>query len=272
MNILIITHGLNALLMIGLPILLGLYLNRRWRLGWRLWWAGAITFILSQVGHIPFNLLISGFINKSQVVYWSPVTQQIFSACFLGLSAGLFEETARFLVLKLWKKEERSWRKGVVFGAGHGGIEAIFLGVLVSITYVSMIVVKNLDLTAIIPAGQLAGASAQIEAYWSSNWVESLLGAVERLFTIPVQISLAVLVMHAVTRKKIAWFFIAIGYHALLDGVVVFLHPYVGNYWIEVIVACFALISIAIIFKLERLDREVGESTGSAQNMGNSIQ
>ena len=48
-------HFLNGLLMILMPIGLGLWLEKRLRLGWRLWWIGAATFVLSQVGHIPFN-------------------------------------------------------------------------------------------------------------------------------------------------------------------------------------------------------------------------
>jgi uncharacterized membrane protein YhfC len=47
-----IAHLLNGLLMILLPIGLGIYLTRKLSLGWRLWWIGAGTFVLSQVGHI----------------------------------------------------------------------------------------------------------------------------------------------------------------------------------------------------------------------------
>ena len=59
MDLLIITRLLNWLLMIGLPVGLGVYLTRRFRLGWRLWWIGAATFVLSQVGHIPFNWILT---------------------------------------------------------------------------------------------------------------------------------------------------------------------------------------------------------------------
>ena len=34
MNILIITHALNGLLMIALPIVLVIILTRRWKMGW----------------------------------------------------------------------------------------------------------------------------------------------------------------------------------------------------------------------------------------------
>ncbi len=48
-------RGLSALLMIALPLALGAYFTRRWHLGWGLALVGAVTFLLSQAGHIPFN-------------------------------------------------------------------------------------------------------------------------------------------------------------------------------------------------------------------------
>ena len=74
----------------------------------------------------------------------------------------------------------------------------------------------------------------------------------ERLFTIPVQICLAVLVMQAFTRNKIGWLFLAILYHAVVDGTVVFLVPSLGTYWTEALVGGFALLSLAIIFLLRQ--------------------
>ena len=61
MSLLFFTHLLNGLLMIAMPIGLGIFLTRRFHLGWHLWWLGAATFVLSQAGHIPFNWLITRF-------------------------------------------------------------------------------------------------------------------------------------------------------------------------------------------------------------------
>ena len=46
---------LNSLLMIGLGLGLGILLARRFGLSWGLYGVGALTFIGSQVLHIPFN-------------------------------------------------------------------------------------------------------------------------------------------------------------------------------------------------------------------------
>jgi uncharacterized membrane protein YhfC len=245
-----ITYALNGLLMIAIPIGLAVIVSRRWKPGWRIWWIGIATFIISQVGHIPFNIWAQNLINQSDIVYWSLLAQQAFTAAFLGLSAGLFEEGARYLVLRLWIKDCRSWRQGFLFGAGHGGGEAIILGVLVLASYISMLAIRDVDLGTLVPVSQIEIAEQQIAAYWSAPWYDSLLGALERLFTIPMHIALALMVLQAFTRQNKGWLILAILYHAAVDGILVFLLPQIGAYWSEALVGGFALVSILIIRRL----------------------
>ncbi|KAF0108725.1 MAG: hypothetical protein FD146_611 [Anaerolineaceae bacterium] len=252
MNILILTYGLNAVLMIAMPVGLAVFLARRWKLGWSIWWIGAATFILSQVGHIPFNWAMSLWLNGTGMVYWPPLAQLAFNAVFLGLSAGVFEEGTRWLVLRFWIKKARSWRTGILFGAGHGGVEAILFGILVLASYVSMLVLRSMDLSALVPAGQLELAQQQVAAYWSAPWYATLLGAVERLFAIPCHIALAVMVMQVFTRRKIGWLFAAIGFHALLDAAAVFGQQYLSIYALEGVIGLFAVLSVCIIFLLRQ--------------------
>src|SRR5512143_2957312 len=163
---------LNGLLMILLPVGLGLWLEKRLHLGWRLWWIGAAPFVLSQVGHIPFNSGVQALFDKGLLAKPSASWQVIFSAVFLGLSCGLFEEWSRYAAYRWWAKEARSWRRGVMMGAGHGGMEAIILGLLVLLTFMNMVAVLDMDLTRRVPVEQLDLARQQIEQYWSLHWYE----------------------------------------------------------------------------------------------------
>jgi uncharacterized membrane protein YhfC len=251
MNILLITYFLNGFLMIAMPVGLAIFLTRKFGLAWRLWWIGVATFVLSQVGHIPFNYGMSWLLNQTALVSWPWASQLVFNAVFLGLSAGLWEEGMRYLVLRSWARDARSWQQGVLFGAGHGGIEAILLGVIVLAGYVSMIVMQNTDLSA-LPADQLKATQQAVLTYWSADWPATLLGALERFFTIPVQIVMALLVLQAFTRKQIRWLFAAIGYHAVIDATAVLGQQYVTMYWLEAILGVFAAISILLIFVLRR--------------------
>ena len=252
MDIQFITHLLNGLLMVAMPVGLGIYLTNRWKLGGRIWWIGAAAFILSQVAHIPFNWVAGKILNQTGLAAWDPKYQLIFNAVFLGVSAGIFEEIARYLVLRWWAKDARSWRKGVLLGAGHGGAEAIILGGLALYAFFQLASIRTADLSKLFPTNQLALAQNQVQAYWSMTWYISMLGALERFFTIPCQIAMAVMVMQVFTRKQIGWLFAAIGYHALIDGTAVIGQKYISALELEGVVGLFAILSIIIIFLLRR--------------------
>jgi uncharacterized membrane protein YhfC len=272
MDFLLVAHFLNGFLMVAMPIGLAIYLLRKWKLGARIWWIGAATFVLSQVGHIPFNLVTGKLINQPGMAAWDPFWELTFRAVFLGLSAGLFEEGARFLVLRWWAKSARSWRNGVLFGVGHGGAEAIIFGSLVLFGFFQMAAFRNADLSRIVPASQLELAQSQVTAYWSATWYSSLTGALERLFTIPCQIAMAVLVMQVFTRRHIRWLFLAIGYHALIDALALMDIQYLGVFWTEVIIGGFAILSVVLIFILYHPEPPVENSHPAIGPLNNNIE
>lgn len=252
MSILVITYALNGLLMIAMPVGLAIFLTRRWKMGWGIWWIGFATFVISQAGHLPFNWIVDSLLDKSAMLYWPRTSQLLFSAAFLGLSAGVFEEVARYLVLRFWAKKARSWRNGVLFGAGHSGSEAIILGLLSLLTLVNMLVIRGMDLSTLLPAEQLELAQQQVAAFWSAPWYLTLLGALERAFAIACHVFMATLVMKAFTDRKIIWLFAAIGFHALLDSSAVLALEYFGPYWTEALLAVFAVVSIFLTLVLRQ--------------------
>ena len=259
MDVLFWAHLFNGLMMMAMPIGLAIYLARRWKLGWGLWFIGAVTFILSQVGHIPFNAAAGAILNKTSLVDWPRTSQIIFNAVFAGLSAGLFEELSRYAMFRWWAKDARSWKKGILAGAGHGGAEAIILGVLVFYGFLQLTTYRNIDLSTVVPAEQLELAKSQVTAYWSATWYASLLGAVERFFTIPVQIAMSVIVLQTFTRKQWFWVWLAVLYHAFIDASVVYLLKPLGIYWIEALAGGYAVLSVIIIFILKQPDPDALE-------------
>ncbi len=249
-----ITFPLNALLMIAMPIFLASYLARKFKLEWEIWLIGAATFILSQLGHIPFNAGLNGLFRHDFLPIPPSEWLIAFNAVVAGLSAGLWEELSRYAMFRWWLKDARSWREGIFAGAGHGGAEAIILGILVLIAFFRLSVYRNVDLATIVPSAQLATAQAQIASYWSAPWYATLLGAVERFFTIPVQIAFSVIVLQTFTRKQWFWVWLAVLYHAFVDASVVFLLKPLGMYWTEALIGGFAVLSIIIIFRLRQPD------------------
>ena len=252
MDILFVAHFLNGLLMIAMPVGLAIYLTRKFHLDWKLWWIGAAVFVLSQVAHIPFNSLITPLFNQAAIVALPVIWQRLIYAVFLGLSAGLFEELFRYGMFRWWAKGARSWRKGVMTGAGHGGAEAIILGALTLYAFIQLATVRNADLSKLVPASQLTLAKQQVQAYWAMPWAASMLGALERFLTIPIQVSFAVLVLQTFTRKQWYWVWLAVFYHALIDATAVIIPSYIKGAWLEAFVAFFTVVSIALIFLLRQ--------------------
>lgn len=256
MDSVILIHLLNAILMMAVPIVLAIFLVRKWKLSWRFWFVGGATFVLSQVGHIPFNTLMTMLLNKTSLATLSTQNAMYFNAAFLGLSAGLFEELFRYGMFRWWLKDARSWRKAVIAGAGHGGVEAIILGGLALLAFFQFTAMRNVDLSTLYTGQTLITAQAQVSAYWSAAWYDSLLGAVERLFTIVVQISFSVIILQAFLRRQWGWVVLAILYHAVVDASAVIVMKLTNAYWTEGLVGVFALLSLVIILVLRRPEPE----------------
>ena len=113
---------LQPLMLLLLPLTLGLWLRRRWRLTWTIFGHGALAFGLSKLVQLPTQWL---------VVAQLPAGAQLPVALAF---APLCEESARYLVLRRIATTNDDWRRGVFFGLGHGGVEAMLLGALVAAT------------------------------------------------------------------------------------------------------------------------------------------
>lgn len=247
---------IEIIFVFGFPIALGVYLRRRFDTPWTLYLAGAATFIASQVVHIPLNLGIGQLLREAGFLELPETPRLLLGAVITGLSAGVCEEGARYLAYRYVITKARTWREALMFGAGHGGFESMFLvGLSVAIIFVFMIFARGADASAI------GFTAEQVAAYWGQAWYNPLLGAVERLFAICLQVALAVLVLQVFTRHTIGYLFLAIGWHTLADGVAV---ATVGWGWsfvaIEGLIGLFALGSLGIIWRYRpRLNPNVAE-------------
>jgi uncharacterized membrane protein YhfC len=242
---------LNAVLMIGLPLALGVYLARKYGLVWRLYIVGGATFVASRVLHLPFNSQV--LVPLLEQVGWMQGTalgQQVGLAIALGLSAGIFEELARYVVLRYWRRDLRTWRQGLMFGAGHGGIEAVLLGLLALFAFIQAVAYREADLTGIVPPEALEATQAQLQAYWSLPWYASLLGALERSFTLVFHIAAALLVLQVFTRGGLGWLLAAVLWHTFTDAAAVFVAANWGVYAAEGTLLIIAGLSLAMIVYL----------------------
>jgi uncharacterized membrane protein YhfC len=252
MDILYITYPLAILLIFSMAYALGRYLKGRFGLSWRLYIIGAAVFLLSQVFHIPFNILMTVLFQRGALPSPSPEWQVTFNILFLSFSAGIFEEGARYLMYRFWTKEARSWGQGLMVGAGHGagGEAMIFVGLLLLVNFLAMLAFRSSDLNGLVAPDQLALLQQQVDAYWSAPWYDSLLPAVERALAIVLHLSLSILVLQVFTRKRIYWLGLAVIWHAFANALALFVAATWGIYLSEAALAGVAVLSLGIIFAL----------------------
>jgi uncharacterized membrane protein YhfC len=264
----IIARVLNFSLMILMPVGLALYLSRKLKTEWMLFGIGVLTFVISQVFHIPFNLwVLNPLVSKLGLSLAEHGFELGLVGLIYGLSAGVFEEITRYVGYRLWIKEERDWRSALMVGAGHGGIESILLGGVVLLAFVQATTLQGMDLTTIVDVDQVELVRAEIEAYWAAPWHLALLGAVERLATICFHLSATVLVLQSFRRKNGLWVILAVCWHALVDATAVFASRTWNPYITEGLILGLGMVSLVIIFVLKSPDelRVIGIPTAPSE-------
>jgi uncharacterized membrane protein YhfC len=238
---------LNGLLMIGFPCLVGYVLLRRKGGSFRPIWIGVVGFILSQVGHIPFNqfLLLPGLERWGVELTARSGGDLWILGISLGLSAGVFEEVVRYLAFRFWLKEERGEVLPWKYGVGHGGVEAILTGLITLYAFVQVLTLSGEGVLAGFPAEEAEAIRFQLDAYWSVPWQLTLLGAWERVSALLFHLGASVFVYKSFREKNPLWFLVAVGGHTGMNAFAVVAVVKMDLVLLELLLFVFALLWIS---------------------------
>ncbi|MBA4347455.1 MAG: YhfC family intramembrane metalloprotease, partial [Clostridiales bacterium] len=215
--------ALSALIGLAIPVALYIILRKKGA-NHLPFWTGCVTFVLFAL--VLEQLAYSVLMKTS---FWLTVSNNIWLlGIFGGFMAGLFEETGRFLAFKtVLRKKRANNYNGLMYGAGHGGIEAV---ILLSVTMI-INVIFSLQMNAGQPS-PFGGLDAAQQLMGMPFWM-FLVGAVERIGAVAIHMSLSVLVWFAAKNGKKFWFFpLAILLHLLVDAVAVILSRLGVNVWL----------------------------------------
>jgi uncharacterized membrane protein YhfC len=157
---------------------------------------------------------------------------------------------------RFWVKDARSWKQGVMLGAGHGGIEVVFVGLMLLATLYQLLALKGANLVDLVEPDNLAYVQDYVAMYWSSPAWTHFLSFFERACTFVVHISMSLMVLQAFTRKNIAWLALSVFYHTTVNAVSLFISQSFGVVYSEIAVFFFALLSGYIIYRLYKLEPE----------------
>ncbi len=237
------------------PLILGFIAWKRLHVGWRYFGFGALVFFVFQViTRVPLVSVLGQVVAPQLRASRLFLFGWIFA---LALTAALFEEIGRYAGYRLlMRREEKTWNKAVMYGLGHGGLESILLvGLLGLLTLVNVLILSSSGLD-MIPAPQRAQVQQQLAAIAAQPAWQPLLGAWERLWTLPLHVALSVIVLQVFRRGKLAWLWLAIAAHTLVDFTSIALLQLLGpakmssQLIVEGVVAVFGLIAIWIIWRL----------------------
>ena len=243
----------TLLISFGLPIGLLLYAMNKLKAKMISFWIGAATFVVFAL--VLEQLLHIGMINQ----FGEALTGNILiKAIYGGLAAGIFEEVGRFISMKLFMKRLLNKENAFMYGVGHGGIEAM---IIVGLTTVSNLISAYMINTGLMEKSlELFDSDIkqqtidQLTVLWTTSPVDFYMAGVERVLAITLHLSLSYIVYRAVKDGKIQLLFLSIALHAFADFVTVLVAGYAPIIVVEIVL--IVIVSIIAVFVYKRFSAE----------------
>lgn len=212
------------------------------------WLWGALGFLVTQFFlRMPILSALGMVAGYDQFVQAHPFVYTL----GLAFSAALFELAGRYAVAMAMRKE-LSYRRSLMAGLGHGGIEAM---VIVGVTYVNNLILM-VSLPTLLAQAPAAGvdttALEQLAQTFTatSPWI-MLLAGVERLLTMTAHAAMTLIVCYAVHRRWVLPGLLAcLGIHTLLDlpvGLTLVMEQTAAYWIIYIVLIAMAVLSLYII-------------------------
>ena len=228
-----------ALCLVG-PVVAGLWWHRRSGAPLRVFGIGALVFFVSQVVlRLPWQIPLGRWVH-SHSEWLVPFL------LFSSLSAGLFEETGRWLGYKHLLTIERSRRVAIMFGLGHGAVEAMLLaGVPLAGLLVSWVLAAQGRLPP--SAADAIGQQTVALDFWKIQ-----LTALERASAIAVHVGLALVVLQVWRRGGLRWLGLAILLHFSVNAMAALLvlelrlSPWLGELVLVVMAAAVLTLGLRL--------------------------
>lgn len=212
--------GISAIVTIFGPIALIVIWRKKYQMHLTGVWVGACMFI-------TFALLLESMLHQLVLGMESPVQQFVLNnkavyVLYAALAAGIFEETGRMVGLKLILKRAKRKEYALSYGIGHGGIECLMIGgfsMINNLLLTTSVNAVGLDMYySVVPAENMEETKMVIETMAATPAYSYLMGGLERVIAVILQIALSVIVFYAVKRVgKLYLFPVAIGLHAFVD-------------------------------------------------------
>lgn len=241
---------------IALPVVLLIVVHKKTKARMAMAVIGAATFFL-------FAMVLEQILHAVVLgVGGERITGNIWIyGLYGGLAAGLFEEVGRFVAMRFAMKKQLSLPNALMYGVGHGGIEAILIVGLASVSnLVTSIMINAGTLEASLGALDQATKEAtltQLSALWTTPSYQFFLSGIERIVAVTLHIALSVLVFQAVKLGKKRYWFLAFAIHVGVDFATVIAANYLNLVLVEVMLAVLVAGVVVLTVSLCRRNWDV---------------
>lgn len=171
-----------------------------------------------------------------------------------GICAAVFEEVGRFLAMKFCMKKFLDKENAIMYGIGHGGIEAMIIIGLAEISNIATALAVNSGAIDVI-LGAVSGEQKdalyeQISGLWTTPASGFYFAGVERIIAITLHICLSYMVYRFVKYNEKKCFVIALAAHFLIDFVTVILGSVAPIAVLEAILAVAVVVFLVFVVKM----------------------
>lgn len=201
---------------VGLPVGLCIFMKKAGRASLKSFFLGCGIFVLfalvlEQILHFIIRAVSGTFFTQHLIAY----------AVYGGLAAGLFEETGRYVAMKFFMKGNLRKQEAIMYGVGHGGIEAVLIGGMGCLSnLLTSLMINSGSLEKLLPAGDANVQAVAAQLAGLPSW-QFLLAGMERCSAVVLHIVLSYLVYLGVRNKKIKYYVFAVAIHFIVDAGVV---------------------------------------------------
>ncbi len=235
---------------IGIPVILGVWLMRKYKSSWIVLVTGIVAFAIAQLIHIPALNGVKALFSNGTIPTPSAGLIPLVNGLAVGLLAAVCQESIRWIGMRLNAANVKNFRGSQIFALGQGGAELLVVGGLLAYNLGTILfynpgaqIAKGVSTTAV------QSVLSQIAAYWSSPWYYGVLGLFEHIVSFSAQVVFTIFIWKSVARHQPLFFLAAFFYHIIFEGMTTFLSGLNWGLWqIEGVSALFLLLNALIIY------------------------
>ena len=253
--------GIAVSMLVSLAAVIAVFVYGRKKLH-----APVASFFVGFGTFVLFALVLESLLHN--LIYPTPVGQKIWGNTWLyalygGAAAAIFEETGRIFAAKTFLRKRNDPVNAYMYGAGHGGVEALTVGVVTQVSNLSLAFMINAgkagELLSPLSGAQYDSALEQLRALCGESPAFFLAGY-ERVLALVFHICLSLILFRGLREHRGRLVLLCYALHFALDAILVLINKAFGMIAAEAFCTVFVLLVLLLTAKLAPLPKKGEEA------------